>query len=65
MYSPRLSDELIHQLWQLKQRTRIPMTKLLDQAVHNFLNSESVKQSDFETELKTDLKGQGKSVISS
>ncbi len=73
MYSPRLSDELIHQLWRLKQRTRIPMTKLLDRAVQNYLNSAAVnlsvseteQKTDQKTELKTALNGQTKTVISS
>jgi hypothetical protein len=36
-YTPQLRPDLLHRLWEMKQKMGIPMTKLLDQAVEGFL----------------------------
>lgn len=37
MYSPKVREELVIELYQLKQQTRIPMTKLVNEAVVEYL----------------------------
>jgi len=37
MYSPALSETLVRKLYQLKKRRRIAMTKLLEEAVTEYL----------------------------
>jgi len=37
MYTPKLSEDLVRALYQLKLRTKKPMTKLLNEAVREFL----------------------------
>lgn len=36
-YTPALPADLVHRLWELKEASGIPMTKLLARAVENFL----------------------------
>jgi len=45
MYTPKLSEDLVRALYQLKLRTKKPMTKLLDMAVREFVASYPVKES--------------------
>ena len=37
MYSPKIKDELVRSLYQLKQLTNTPMTKLVNEAVVEYL----------------------------
>ena len=37
MYTPQLADDLVRALYQMKLRTKKPMTKLLNEAVREFL----------------------------
>ncbi len=37
MYTPALSPTLVRKLYQLKQRRRLPMTRLLEEAVTEYL----------------------------
>lgn len=36
-YQPQLSNEAIHELWKLKERTGRPMTVLLEEAVRRYV----------------------------
>ena len=37
MYSPKIKDELVRSLYQLKRQTKTPMTKLVNEAVIEYL----------------------------
>lgn len=37
MYTPKLKDENVRKLYQLKQRVRKPMTELINEAVEMYL----------------------------
>ena len=37
MYSPKLKEELVRKLYQLKQRNRKPMTNMVNEAVTEYL----------------------------
>jgi hypothetical protein len=37
MYSPKIKDELVRSLYQLKLQTNMPMTKLVNEAVIEYL----------------------------
>ena len=37
MYSPKIKVDLVRQLYQLKQQTKRPMTKLVNEAVVEYL----------------------------
>ena len=37
MYSPRLTDETVHKLWELKQALKRPMTKLAEELIQRGL----------------------------
>ena len=39
MYTPKLQDDLVRKLYQLKLRTKKPMTFLLNEAVRSFLEA--------------------------
>lgn len=39
MYTPKLQDDLVRKLYQLKLRTKKPMTFLLNEAVRSFLET--------------------------
>jgi predicted transcriptional regulator len=41
MYSPKIKDELVKNLYQLKMKTNIPMTKLVNEAVIEYLEKRS------------------------
>ena len=36
-YAPQIEHELLHQLWETKERTGIPISKLVNQAIRKFL----------------------------
>jgi predicted DNA-binding protein len=36
-YQPQLSNEAIHELWKLKEKTGRPMTVLLEEAVRRYV----------------------------
>ena len=40
MYSPKINDELVRSLYQLKLQTKTPMTKLVNEAVVEYLRRE-------------------------
>jgi predicted choloylglycine hydrolase len=48
MYSPRINPSLIKELYQLKQQTSMPMTKLVNEAVIEYLR----RTKDEETGLR-------------
>ena len=37
MYSPKIKEEFIHRLFQIKQKTGKPMTKQVNEAVEDYL----------------------------
>jgi len=37
MYSPKIKENLVVQLYHLKQQRKIPMTKLVNEAVEEYL----------------------------
>lgn len=43
MYSPKIKVDLVKQLYQLKQITRTPITKLVNEAVVEYLEKRSNK----------------------
>lgn len=49
MYSPKISEEHVHNLWKLKALNEVltderkPMTKMVDEAVSEYLKNESKK----------------------
>jgi len=44
MYTPQLTDDLVRALYQLKLRTKKPMTVLLDMAVREFVSTYQVQE---------------------
>ena len=46
MYSPKIDEELIRELYLLKQQTGKPMTKLASEAVRSFIQSHKTKEPD-------------------
>ena len=36
-YAPQIDPELLHRLWEAKEKTGTPITQLVDQAVRKFL----------------------------
>ena len=54
MYVPRIRDDQVKSLYQLKVKTEIPMTRLIQEAVDQFLEWASLQDSDT---LKDYLKG--------
>ena len=45
MYSPKIKVDLVRQLYQLKQQTRIPMTKLVNEAIVEYLIRRNTNES--------------------
>jgi len=43
MYSPKISEQHIKPLYYLGKQKRIPMTKLVDQAIAEYLSKEENK----------------------
>jgi hypothetical protein len=43
MYSPKIKDELVRSLYQLKQLTNTPMTKMVNEAVIEYLEKRRTK----------------------
>mgnify|MGYP001611673217 CR=1 FL=1 len=41
MYSPKVSEEFIPELFKLKQQSGKPMTKLVDEAVRKYLEEQN------------------------
>ena len=41
MYSPKIKEELVRKLYQLKQQTHRPMTSLANEAIENYLEQAS------------------------
>ena len=37
MYSPKIKEEFIHQLFQVKEKTGKPMTKQVNEAIRDYL----------------------------
>lgn len=37
MYSPKIKEELVRKLYQLKQQNRKPMTRMVNEAVNEYL----------------------------
>jgi len=48
MYSPRISEELIPELYQLSKSRKIPMTKLVNKIVEDHLKKNVKKKQDRE-----------------
>ena len=46
MYTPKLSEALVRQLYLLKTKLKIPMTKLLDRAVQEYLTNNQLNMED-------------------
>ena len=45
MYSPKIKVDLVRQLYQLKQQTRTPMTKLVNEAIVEYLTRRNKNES--------------------
>ena len=45
MYSPKIKVDLVRQLYQLKQQTRTPMTKLVNEAIVEYLIRRNTNES--------------------
>ena len=45
MYSPKITVDLVRQLYQLKQQTRTPMTKLVNEAIVEYLIRRNTNES--------------------
>ena len=45
MYSPKITVDLVRQLYQLKQQTRTPMTKLVNEALVEYLIRRNTNES--------------------
>ena len=45
MYSPKIKVDLVRQLYQLKQQTRTPMTKLVNEALVEYLIRRNTNES--------------------
>jgi len=52
MYSPKISERLIPQLYQLKLRSKKPMTTLVNEAIIEYLNLRKEMKED-EQQLPT------------
>ncbi|MCF8421219.1 MAG: hypothetical protein K9G63_20270 [Melioribacteraceae bacterium] len=37
MYSPKIKEELVREIYKLKEETRRPMTKIVNEAVEEYL----------------------------
>lgn len=48
MYSPKIKEELVRKLYQLKQQTNKPMTNLVHEAVTEYLrrNNDGVRKNN-------------------
>ena len=53
MYSPKIKVDLVRQLYQLKQQTRTPMTKLVNEAIVEYLIRRN-KNESAENQLSKD-----------
>ena len=51
MYSPKISEKLIPEFYQLKQLTKTPMTKLVNEAIAQYL-----QRKDYSHEQQTTQK---------
>jgi len=52
MYSPKIAEKLIPQLYRLKQTTKKPMTKMVNEAVIEYLEKRKEMKED-EQQLPT------------
>lgn len=52
MYSPKIKEELIPELYRLKQSTKKPMTTLVNEAIIEYLNLRKEMKED-EQQLPT------------
>jgi hypothetical protein len=52
MYSPKIAERLIPQLYRLKQTTKKPMTKMVNEAVIEYLEKRKEMKED-EQQLPT------------
>ena len=43
MYSPKIKEELVRELYQLKQQNRKPMTAMVNEAVTEYLDRRNEK----------------------
>lgn len=51
MYSPKISEKMIPELYRLKLRTRKPMTHLVNEAIAEYLNK---SKAEFEVIIQRD-----------
>lgn len=57
MYTPKLAENLIHRLYLLAQKRKVPMTRLVGEAVQRYLEAEEKKgQAEPEPVLATQLR---------
>ena len=54
MYSPKIAERLIPQLYRLKQTTKKPMTKMVNEAVIEYLQKRKEMKED-EQQLPTNV----------
>lgn len=59
MYSPKIREEFIHKLFQIKEKTGKPMTKQVNEAVKEYIakfesNKDSREDNPFVKEEKED-----------
>ena len=51
MYSPKLSEETVHKLWELKQVCKKPMTKLAEELIQRGLEG-FVREAEWHFSIK-------------
>lgn len=44
MYSPKIKEEQVKKLFKLKEKLKIPMTKLVEKAINEFLKKYEKKE---------------------
>lgn len=46
MYSPKIREPLVRELYQLKQREKKPITRLANEAIEIYLKQKSIQQKE-------------------
>ena len=53
MYTPRIKEEFVRQLYQLKQKEKRPITHLANEAIEQYLKSKSLIQRGESNDRRT------------
>ena len=60
MYFPKIRDDQVRSLYQLKEKTRIPMTRLIQEALDQFLDCTFLQRVDALKDYVGDVSEKGK-----